>query len=101
MICHTLLGAGWSRTGYSVPAMRRAVVRAFPRQSFLNAVDCPHCSRSYFVAGSAPIAEGHGPYYFACECGRRIMAVVPAGAEVRSVQPSWLSREKRQSPEND
>jgi hypothetical protein len=61
----------------------------------MNAADCPHCSRSYFIAGSAPVGEGHRPHYFPCECGRKIMAVVPAGAEVESVQPSEHGSEER------
>ena len=61
----------------------------------MNLADCPHCARSYFIAGSAPIGEGHHPHYFTCECGRKIMAVVPAGAQVESVQPSWYGPEKR------
>jgi hypothetical protein len=73
---------------------RSALPNALPRRSFLSAVDCPHCSRGYFIEGTAPIDEGHQPHYFACECGRKVMAVVPRGAEVatahlvRSPQPA-------------
>jgi hypothetical protein len=64
---------------------RAAKPNALPRRSFLSTIDCPHCHRGYFVEGSAPIDEGHRPHYFVCECGRKIMAIVPTGAEVSSV----------------
>ena len=64
--------------------------RVLPRQSFLASVDCPHCTRSHTVRGTAPIGEGHRPHYFACECGRKIMAVVPAGAEIALVQAARM-----------
>jgi hypothetical protein len=70
-------------------------MKVFPRQAFVYSADCPFCGRSYFVRGSAPIAEGHRPHYFACKCGRKIMAVVPDGAEVRSVQSSPISTKKQ------
>jgi hypothetical protein len=66
--------------------MRRAAVpNALPRRSFLSTIDCPHCQRGYFIEGSAPIDQGHQPHYFVCECGRRVMGVVPTGAEVATV----------------
>jgi hypothetical protein len=67
---------------------------ALPRRSFLSTADCPHCHRGYFLEGTAPIDEGHRPHYFACECGRKVMAVVPSGAEVASIH---LVRSTQQS----
>lgn len=64
---------------------RNALPNALPRRSFLSSIDCPHCDRGYFVEGTVPIGEGHQPHYFKCECGRKVMAVVPSGAEVGSV----------------
>jgi hypothetical protein len=58
------------------------VLDAWP---FLNTADCPHCKRTHVVEGHAPLGLGHRPHYFECECGRKIMAVVPAGAEIRSL----------------
>ena len=62
-----------------------ATPNAAPRRSFLSTADCPHCQRGYFVQGTAPINEGHRPHYFPCECGQKMMAAVPTGAEVASV----------------
>jgi hypothetical protein len=64
---------------------RQRLPNAHPRRSFLVPADCPHCHRGYFLEGTAPIDEGHRPHYFVCECGRKVMAVVPTGAEVSSV----------------
>ena len=73
-----------------VAGMSAVLRRAFPRQPFLSNVDCPHCGRGHVVSGTAPIGEGHRPHYFPCECGRKIMGVVPAGADVASVVATRL-----------
>jgi hypothetical protein len=64
---------------------RNTPPNARPRRAFLSTVDCPHCQRGYFIEGTAPLDEGHQPHYFNCECGRKVMAVVPSGAEVATV----------------
>jgi hypothetical protein len=37
-------------------------------------------------SGKAPALQGHQPYYFAGDCGHRIMAVVPQDAKIECVE---------------
>jgi hypothetical protein len=53
---------------------------------FLSTIKCPVCARQYVVVGKAPALQGHQPYYFAGDCGHRIMAVVPQDAKVECVE---------------
>ena len=58
--------------------------------AFQSTVQCPTCHRQYALGGIAPLGTGHRPHYATCECGRKMMAIVPAGAKVERVEPHNL-----------